>query len=44
MTAVTITGGATEADTPTQKGVNQLPILIFGTICSGGRLSFRRKR
>ena len=29
-------GSATEADTPTQKGVNQSPILMFGTMCSGG--------
>ncbi len=31
-----IPGSATEAGTPTQKGVNQSPILIFGTMCSGG--------
>ena len=29
-------GATTEAKTPTQKGINQSPILIFGKMCSGG--------
>ena len=29
-------GSATETDTPSQNGVNQSPILLFGKMCSGG--------
>ncbi|MCJ8306984.1 MAG: hypothetical protein HRU07_08060 [Nitrosopumilus sp.] len=32
----TTAGGLTEQGTPSQKGINQSPILVFGEMCTGG--------